>query len=202
MKTLAYLFVFLVALCHPLHAIDTYIVAGQSNGWRLSQLSEDPEVGEVSEGPKVHYFGMKCVSEPEESILVSLGSLNPSAKGTGLASALLEKSGGEDIVFIQYCRCGAPVTGETVNSWWPGANPKGGETFEEGLFGKFETYLTRARAQVQSELGEDLEIKGLFWHQGESNESTDRALFRGTIRNVFWRFRDLVGDPELPIVAG
>ncbi|MEM6916372.1 MAG: beta-propeller fold lactonase family protein, partial [Verrucomicrobiota bacterium] len=174
----------------------------QSNGWQLSQLREDPEGEESGEGPRIHYFGMKCQSEPEEAILVSLGSLDPSAKGKGLAEALLERAGGEDIVFLQYCRCGAPVTGESNKSWWPGENPREGETYDDGLFGTFETYLTRARAQVQSELGEDLEIRGLFWHQGESDESTDRALFRRTIRNVFWRFRDLVGDPNLPIAAG
>lgn len=203
MKTLLSILLLFAAATSPAGAIDTYIVAGQSNGWRLSQLSEDPEAAAGDKtGPKIHYFGMKCVSEPEESILVTLHSLNPSAKGTGLAQALLEEAGGKDIVFIQYCRCGAPVTGETVNSWWPGEDPANGESFEEGLFARFETYLTRARAQVQSEIGEDLEIKGLFWHQGESNESTDPVLFRRTIRNVFARFRDITGDPKLPIVAG
>ncbi|MDF1657016.1 MAG: beta-propeller fold lactonase family protein [Verrucomicrobiales bacterium] len=201
MKLLPLFCLLITSILFPAQAIDTYIVAGQSNGWRLSQLSEDSDA-EDTDGPKIHYFGMKCVSEPDESILVSLGSLNPSAKGTGLAQALLDKAGGEDIVFIQYCRCGAPVTGEKINSWWPGENPRVGESFDEGLFGLFETYLTKARAQVQSELEEDLEIKGLFWHQGESNESTDAALFRRTIRSVFWRFRDIIGNPKLPIVAG
>ena len=201
MKT-PFSFLFLAAaMLLPAQAIDTYIVAGQSNGWRLSQLSGDPDA-ESSDSPRVHYFGMKCVSEPDESIMVTLNSLNPQAKGTGLAQALLDKSGGEDIVLIQYCRCGAPVTGETINSWWPGENPGMGETFDEGLFALFETYLTKARAQVQSELGGDLEIKGLFWHQGESNESTDPALFRRTMRNVFGRFRDITDNPKLPIVAG
>lgn len=188
--------------CHLTgHAIDTYIVAGQSNGHRLSQLREDPNA-EASEGPRIHYFGMECVSEPEESMMVTLTSLDPESKGAGLAQSLLDRSGGEDIVLIQYCRCGAPVTEETEKSWWPGKNPREGDTFEGGLFAKFETYLTRARAQVQSEVGTDLDFKGLFWHQGESDASTDRALFRKTIRDVFWRFRDITGNPKLPVVAG
>ncbi|MDF1826298.1 MAG: beta-propeller fold lactonase family protein [Verrucomicrobiales bacterium] len=192
---------FVTTLVSPALAIDTYIVAGQSNGWRLSQLNEDPDAGN-NEGPKVHYFGMKCVSEPHESIMASLASLNPEAKGSGLAQALLDEAGGEDIVFIQYCRCGASVTEKTVNSWWPGENPRRGETYDEGLFGRFESYLSRARAQVKSELGEDLEIKGLFWHQGESNELTEPAKFRRAMHQVFRRFRDLSRNSNLPIVAG
>ncbi|MEM9016794.1 MAG: beta-propeller fold lactonase family protein [Verrucomicrobiota bacterium] len=189
----------LLALTPFASAIDTYIVAGQSNGWRLSSLAPG---NEAIEGPSIHYFGMQCVSEPEESEMITLTSLSPTHKGTGLAQALLNQANGEDIVFIQYCRCGAPVTGESEKSWWPGSDPANGETFEGGLFAKFETYLTRARAQVQSEIGEDLKFKGIFWHQGESDESTDKILFEETLAKVFGRFRDITDTPELPIVAG
>lgn len=191
---LTLLLVFMTAFCG---AIDAYIVAGQSNGWRLSSLKE----GAATTGKKVHYFGMKCVSEPDESVMVTYRGIDLGSKGAGLVNELLAQSD-EDIVLIQYCRCGAPVTGESAKSWWPGEDPKSGETFEEGLFGKFPLYLQKARAQIQSELGEDLEIKGLFWHQGESNVNTDKKEFEDALRDVFWRFREITGKDKLPIVAG
>lgn len=205
MKPLLLSFASLALFALPsLQAIDTYIVAGQSNGWRLSQIGQMPgtPVDPESEDPKIYYFGMNCVSEPDSSEMVTLTRLNPAGKGYGLIQALQDRAGGEDIVIVQYCRCGAPVTEEKINSWWPGADPQGGKSFDEGLFNLFETYLTKARAQSQSLLGEDLDIKGLFWHQGESNVKTDAEKFEDAIQNVFWRFRHIVGDPDLPIVAG
>lgn len=183
-------------------AIDAYIVAGQSNGWRLSQINGKELAADEKGSPKVHYFGMKCVSEPDESIMVTLKDLAPNSKSYGLVQSLIRQSGNEDIVFIQYCRCGAPVTGEAINSWWPGEDPRSGKTFDGGLFGLFPTYIQKARAQVESELGEKMEIKGLFWHQGESNITTDKTEFEQTMRNVFGRFREILGDENLPIVAG
>lgn len=186
------------------HAIDTYIVAGQSNGWRLSQIvpaKDAPDATEAS-GPRIHYFGMSCVEQPGSSEMVTITRLNPDTKGAALAQALLDRANGEDIVFLQYCRCGAPVTGKKINSWWPGEDPQKGDSFDEGLFGLFESYWTKARAQSQSLLGEDLEVRGLFWHQGESNIQTDAEELEGALKNVFWRFRHIVGDPALPIAAG
>lgn len=180
-------------------AIDAYVVAGQSNGWRLSSLAQGVE---SKDGAKVHYFGMKCVSEPDSSDLVTLTSLSPNAMGSGLARALLERAGGRDIVFIQYSRCGAPVTGEARNSWWPGEDPANGKRFDGGLFTSFGRYLESARVQVKAKLGEELVIKGLFWHQGESNANQDRAIYEKAVRNVFWRLRDVTKVPDLPIVAG
>ncbi len=205
MKQVIRLFaILLLSSSFQLHAIDTYIVAGQSNGWRLSQISQMPGVPVAAEsaGPKIHYFGMDCVSEPDSSKMVTITKLNPASRGSALAQALLDRAGGEDIVFLQYCRCGAPVTERKINSWWPGEDPQKGESFDEGLFSLFESYLTKARAQSQSLLGEKLEIKGLFWHQGESDVKTETAEFEDAIDKVFWRFRHLVGDPDLPIVAG
>lgn len=202
MTMVRHLFIFVALLLGQSFAIDTYIVAGQSNGWRLSHLKADLAEDPETDGGTVHYFGMKCVSEPDSSEMVTIRKLDETTKGYGLANALLERSGGKDIVFVQYCRCGAPVLGEAVNTWWPGEDPAAGETFDEGLFAKFELYMEVVRAQVEEELGEELEFKGLFWHQGESNVSSNQAEFESALKDVFWRFRDILKQPELPIVAG
>jgi hypothetical protein len=177
---------FIAIACLPsAHATDVYIVAGQSNGWRMSHLS-----AAEGKGPAVHYFGMDCVSEPDSSVLKTLPDLGEGTMGYGLAKTLRDASG-KEIVFVQYCRCGAPVTATAPNSWLP----EGG-----GLFPKFEKYLQAARAQVE-EKGLTWEVKGLIWHQGESDVASDPAAYERELRNVFAKFRSLLGA-HLPIAAG
>jgi hypothetical protein len=179
-------------------AIDAYIVAGQSNGWRISHLRQG-KVSDFSES-NVYYFGMPCVSEPNSSQLATITSLDVRTMGHGLAQALSDRAG-EDIVFIQYCRCGASVLNPAANGWWPGEDPANGKSFEKGLFASFELYMQSARLQVKKKLGEELVVKGLFWHQGESDASRDKAEFKAAVTKSFARFRSSLGD-ELPIVAG
>lgn len=182
----------------PAMAIDTYIVAGQSNGWRISHLKQGR--GGAEKAPKVHHFGMDCVAEPESAKLVTLTALDEGTMGFALARALSQRQG-KDIVFIQYCRCGAPVLGAEGTSWWPGEDPASGKTFDQGLFGKLQKYVASVRSQVKEHCSEELEIKGLFWHQGESNIGSDKAEFERATKNLFGRFRSEFGA-ELPIVAG
>jgi len=175
-------------------AVDVYIVAGQSNGWRMSHLA-----GAEGKGPAVHYFGMNCVSEPDTAVLQTLPDPSPGTMGYGLAKALRDSSGRE-IVFVQYCRCGAPISAQAPNSWFPGEDPANGKTFDGGLFPKFEKYLQSARAQIE-EKGLTWEVKGLIWHQGESDVATDPVVYERNLRHVFAKFRTLLGS-DLPIAAG
>ncbi len=195
MRVLLRLMVGFAALAAWVHAVDVYIVAGQSNGWRMSHLA----AGTQSEGPAVHYFGMDCVSEPEGSTMRTLSSLSAGTMGFGLADALRRKSDGE-IVVVQYCRCGAPVTVSAQNSWFPGEDPENGKVFEGGLMVRFEKYIKSAREQVEQS-GRTWEVKGVIWHQGESDVPSDKMIFERDLRNVFKRFRSLLG-PDVPIVAG
>jgi hypothetical protein len=73
---------------------DVYIVAGQSNGWRLSHLAGVP--GEAAS--PIYYFGMDCSSRPDTARLTEIKALHPSVSGTGLAEAL-RKHSGKEIVF-------------------------------------------------------------------------------------------------------
>ncbi len=187
---------FAFVLCVRLsHAVDVYVVAGQSNGWRMSHLAE----GSDRSGSAVHYFGMNCVTEPEESKMATLAGLSLETMGYGLADAFRRRSG-KEIVFVQYCRCGAPVTARAVNSWFPGDDLAKGGVFADGLFSRFGKYLRSAQEQVEAS-GRTWEVKGLIWHQGESDVSSDSAVFERNLRRVFERFRSLLGA-DLPIVAG
>lgn len=174
-------------------ATDVYLVAGQSNGWRLSSLASIAGETDAS----VYYFGMDCSSRPDTAKLQILEALHPSSSGTGLAESLRQLSGG-DIIFVQYCVCGTSL-GDVVN-WYPGDDPQQGKVNDAGLYGSFTRYLADARHQVEA-LGMKWEVKGLFWHQGESDVTRESAEHERNLRNLVSRFRKDLGA-DLPIVAG
>lgn len=180
-------------------AADVYIVAGQSNGWRMSSLRAGDS--KLPNGRKVYYYGMKCVSEPDRSTFQVLASLDEKAMGTQLAKSLLDHSDG-DIIFIQYCRCGAGVWNNSEKGWYPGDNPMQGAVFDDGLYGKLTAYLKHARKSANEDYGLEWNVKGLFWHQGESDSNGDHfKSYHRNLTNLIWRFRHDLAD-DLPIVVG
>lgn len=182
-----------------LRAADVYIVAGQSNGYRLSTLR--PGDQPLPDGRRIYYYGMSCLSEPEQSSFQVLTGLDHRAMGTALALELLRQTDG-DLVLIQYCRCGSGVGNRTEKGWYPGDDPRNGRTFDGGLYGRFRKYITHARESAQRDHGLTWEVKGLFWHQGENDSNGDRHLtYERNLTNLFWRFRQQLGA-ELPIVCG
>lgn len=172
---------------------DVYIVAGQSNGWRLSHLAGVP--GEAAS--PIYYFGMDCSSRPDTARLTEIKALHPSVSGTGLAEAL-RKHSGKEIVFIQYCVCGTSLG--DVSNWYPGEDPLNGKTNDEGLYGSFTKYLADAKRQVEAH-GLEWTVKGLFWHQGESDVKRSSAEHQKNLTHLLARFRQDLGA-DLPIVAG
>lgn len=172
---------------------DIYIVAGQSNGWRLSAIGPGPG----SETKAIHYFGMGCTTRPGAPTYTFIERLHPGVSGAGLASALLEYSQ-KEIVFIQYCVCGSSLN-DAIN-WYPGDDPANGETNDDGLYGSFTRYLSEVRRQVEA-LGIEWKVDGLFWHQGEADVKIDPERHQRNLANLFLRFRKDLGV-DLPIVAG
>ncbi|MDF1825210.1 MAG: sialate O-acetylesterase [Verrucomicrobiales bacterium] len=174
-------------------ATDIYIIAGQSNAWRLGSLAGIP--GE--ESGSILYFGMACSSRPEKAQLTIIKKLHPSISGAGLAGTLRAKAR-KDIVFIQYGVCGSSLN-DTAN-WYPGDNPAAAITNDEGLYQSFTRYLADIRLQLEAE-GIQWKVDGLFWHQGEADTGHDLTTYEQNLRNLFWRFRNDLGE-NLPIIAG
>jgi len=178
-------------------ALDVYIVAGQSNGWRISHLAAGKK--EQPDAHRVYYYGMKCVSEPDRSEIQIFDSLDRGTMGFALADQLRQLSD-DDIIFIQFCRCGAGLWNKKVNGWYPGDDPQNGQTHDTALYGKFLKYLRHARRSATEQHGLKWNVCGLFWHQGEGDSGRDAAAYERDLRNLFWRFRHDLGE-ELPIVA-
>jgi hypothetical protein len=144
---------------------------------------------------------MHCVSEPVQSEFKVLTSLDHRAMGTELALSLLKQSDG-DIIFVQYCRCGSGVANRTEKGWYPGDDPQNGQTFDGGLYGKFQKYITHARQSAADKFNLSWNVRGLFWHQGENDSNGDNHLtYYQNLTHLFWRFRADLGQ-DLPIVCG
>jgi hypothetical protein len=46
-------------------------------------------------------------------------------------------------------------------------------------------------------------IKGILWHQGESDAKEDRiVVHQQQLNKLFKRFREITGDPKLPVIIG
>jgi hypothetical protein len=180
-------------------AADVYVVAGQSNGYRISSLR--PGATPIPGGHRIYYYGMNCTSEPEYSRYEVITSLDHRAMGTTLALELVKLSNA-DIVFVQYCRCGSGVWNRTGRGWYPGDDPAAGKVFEAGLFAKFRKFIGHARASAEWDYRLTWNPKALFWHQGENDSNSDHHLaYQRNLTNLFGRFRAELGD-SLPIVAG
>jgi hypothetical protein len=189
--------ILVVSVSTSVYAIDVYIVAGQSNGWRISTLAQG---GGKLKG-KIHYFGMKCVSEPTQGRFRTLTGLNEKTMGSVLGKSLSDISS-DDIVFIQFCRCGAGVWDKRKQGWYPGDDPKNGKVHDDGLYGCFTQYIKHARGVVEHKLKLKWEVKGLFWHQGESDSRAEHVgKYEDRLGNLFYRFRNDLGA-NLPIVIG
>lgn len=184
----------ILSLASSALAIDVYVVAGQSNGWRLSSISAYPN---RTDQHKIYYFPMACSSRPTESSLAILNSLHQGTQGAGLAEGLL-KCSNDDIVIVQYCVCGTSLH-DPLN-WYPGDDPANGVKNDTGLYASCLKTIASARQQVEAE-GLDWNVKALFWHQGESDAINHSAAYEASIRKLFGRFREDLGN-DLPIIAG
>ena len=104
------------------------------------------------------------------------------------------------------CSCstvdvGAAVQDRSRHGWYPGVDPQSGQVHDTGLYGSFEKYIAHARDVVENDLQQTWEVRGLIWHQGESDSDGDSLAYGRDLRNLFWRFRKLLSG-DLPIIAG
>lgn len=86
----------------------------------------------------------------------------------------------------------AACGGSSVEQWVPGAYYEATQShpYDDAL----------ARVAAAREHGT---LKGVLWHQGESDAQPERAgWYAQRLADVFARFRRDLGDPELPILVG
>lgn len=85
------------------------------------------------------------------------------------------------------------VGGSPIESWLPGALDQATGTHP------YDDAVARIKLAMQTGV-----IKGIIWHQGESNSGrpTQVAKYLEQLKELITRFRQLVGNDNLPFVAG
>jgi hypothetical protein len=85
------------------------------------------------------------------------------------------------------------VGGSPIESWLPGALDRATNTHP------YDDAVERIVLAMQAGV-----IKGIIWHQGESNSNRPEQVkkYLEQLKELIGRFRALVGNPNLPFVAG
>ncbi len=84
------------------------------------------------------------------------------------------------------------VGGTSIQLWKPGAYDDRTDTHP------WDDAEVRIRQAMQSGV-----IKGVIWHQGESDAAPEKAAhYLEDLKKLIQQVRELVGDPDLPFVAG
>jgi hypothetical protein len=164
--------------------VDIYLLMGQSNMAGRGKLTDD----------------YKSVADPRVLMLNKANEWVPAkhplhfdkpvaAVGPGLAFgiAMAEASPGKKIGLIP-----CAVGGTSINKWIPGA-------FDPPT-------KTHPWDDAEKRIKEGMKygtIKGVIWHQGESDSNPDSAaIYLERLSVLINRIRTLAGDKKLPFVAG
>ncbi|PRD48112.1 sialate O-acetylesterase [Sphingobacterium haloxyli] len=84
------------------------------------------------------------------------------------------------------------VGGTPIAKWEPGAYDSATETHP------YDDAEQRIRKAMETGT-----VKGILWHQGEGDSNEESAkVYLSNLQKLIYRVRKLVGDPELPFVAG
>jgi hypothetical protein len=84
------------------------------------------------------------------------------------------------------------VGGSPIEHWLPGAYDEATKTHP------YDDAVERIKFAMQYGV-----IKGIIWHQGEANSAPAKAkLYLDQLKELIERFRKLVGNPDLPFIAG
>ncbi len=161
-----------------------YLLAGQSN------MAGRGTVGEEDRTPHPRVFSLDSrdqwtpAREPLHFDKPGIAGVGP---GLAFGKAMAEA---DSRVTIGLIPCA--VGGSALAAWQPGASDAATRTTP------YDTALRRVRLAMK-----DGVLKGILWHQGESDTGpTNAPTYGSRLEATMARFRDDLGIDDLPIVAG
>lgn len=167
----------------PADKVWLFVLAGQSNmaGRGLVEPSDTlphPRIFTVTQDKR-----WALAKEPLQLYQPALTGLGP---GMAFARALIKELDEDIYIGLIPCAVGGSSTAD-----WLSDSVYNGVRLKSNLTEK----LTWAM-----EYGT---VKGIIWHQGESDATVAKVpYYKENTESLFKYFRDVAGDPELPIVAG
>lgn len=158
--------------------INVFLLAGQSNMAGRGNLSDVPPISD----PRILMFRDGRWMVAEEPIHQDKASAGIGL-GVSFAASLLQSH--PELAPIGLIP--AAIGGSPMESWIPGA-----ELFERAVA------LTRQALEVPSVL------KGILWHQGESDAGTEEnaMLYPERFKKMAQAFREIFKDDQVPIIIG
>ena len=176
-----------------------YLQMGQSNATGTNHATYMPEVDlTISDG--VYILNNDNAFEPAEHRYTRYTQVTNGAGHSSASSLITPRSG----ISMSYMFGERFVEAHRLTDFGLVGNTLSGcrlEVFEKdsvdpGANG-FENSVARVKAAVD---GKDALLKGIIWHQGESNGPS--ADYTWHLRNMVYDFRAAFGDMELPFLAG
>ena len=113
----------------------------------------------------------------------------------GFAEAMLKAQPNAKLALIKGSQGGTNLRAD----WKPGV--KGDPESQGPQYRDLVKTIQLATSEL-SKRGDTYTIRGLLWHQGESDKKSKPKLYAGRLNELIARIREDVGVPDLPVVVG
>ncbi|MGI9475020.1 MAG: sulfatase-like hydrolase/transferase, partial [Rubripirellula sp.] len=184
---------------------DVYLLAGQSNmdgRGLVSELSEDFQA--PVDQSIIFYRSVPRSSDGWQELGPGF-SVAPKYKGElpsptfgpelGFAHSMRKAEPDRKLALIKGSKGGTSLRAD----WKPGV--KGNKESQGPRYRDFVETIQIATNQLQQR-GDQYTIRGLLWHQGESDSKSSTDVYRGRLEEFIDRIREDVGVTDLPVVVG
>ncbi|PHQ32124.1 sulfatase-like hydrolase/transferase [Rhodopirellula bahusiensis] len=184
---------------------DIYLLAGQSNmdgRGHTSELTEEQK--SPIEEAIIFYRNVPHSSDGWQTLAPGF-SIPPKYKGEipsptfgpeiGFARSMLKTDPAQKLALIKGSKGGSSLRVD----WKPGVQ---GDSDSQGpRYRDFIETIRMATKQL-SDRGDQFTIRGMLWHQGESDSKSSTGVYQRRLDELIVRIREDVGVPDLPIVVG
>jgi iduronate 2-sulfatase len=183
---------------------DVYLLAGQSNMDGRGKAKDLPADQRAPSPAIIFYRNPSATSDGWKPLApgysVSAGYKGPIPSRTfgpeiGFAGAMLKAQPDHPLALIKGSKGGTSL----AKDWKPGTKDK--PDTQGPCYRHFVETIQLAFKELESR-GDTYTIAGLLWHQGESDAHSTAEVYQEQLTTLIGRFREEVGQPELPVVVG
>ena len=184
---------------------DLYLLAGQSNmDGRGKAANLDPQQRQPSTSAIIFYRNPPAASDGWQSLAPGY-SIPPGYKGKvpsgtfgpelGFAAGMLEARKDRPLALIKGSKGGTSL----ARDWNPGS--KDDPNSQGPCYRNFIETVALACKELERR-GDTYEMRGVLWHQGESDANSPAEKYQRELTSLVRRLREDLGKPDLPVVIG
>lgn len=184
---------------------EVYLLAGQSNMDGRGSVSDLSAQQRKPMGQAIIFYRNVSIASDGWQPLQPGFSRPPKFKGDlpaptfgveiGFAQSMLKSQPNTKLALIKGSKGGTNLRAD----WKAGV--KGDKKSQGPQYRDFVKTIQAATAEL-TKRGDTFTIRGLLWHQGESDSKSSVKLYSSRLENLIERIREDVGIPDLPVVVG